>query len=561
MQRLVFRSKFGLAFLFFLLLLTALEFSRNRRPIFSFVAVLLSTAATEEEDDMSSTIRNAFALRKNQPWQDCDNLSTATFSKFKIGQLIGQGCNSAVYEARYKPFEEELEMNTLYTDGFPTTLDTVLADNESFEVISESDDFEMISDKSDSEVLDTNGPADEIFGTDGPESPFTTDSEDEAFQLSSQMQNKYDLAIKMMFNYDIESNADMIYQGMMKELTPVQLSPQMKEESIWLTRNNVKLKLLPPHPNIVDMKGIFVDDVPKIDNDEHRYPAALPTRLNPNGGLGRNKTMFLVMKKYDMTLKTFLSQNEVSMEMRCCLVAQLLEGIAHMADYEVAHRDLKSDNILIDVSSGQPELVISDFGCCLSEPEYGLMIPYNTSNIDKGGNVALMPPEILLAEPGRKAWLDYRKSDLWTAGTLVYEIFGEENPFYKGPLSSKNYDENDLPTLPPNVPSLMKKLTEQLLRRNPASRPNPRVAADIAQMILMFPQWLKKSEKLPLPETVRENIVILAATKLLQPKAKKDNSSAVFLQRVEITSLLKSLAWFRNNQRRLQIGRAIRRDV
>lgn len=506
----------------------ALEFSRNRRPIFSFVAVMLSSAAAEEDDEVSGTIRNAYAMKVKQTFINSYNFSAATFSDFQIGQMIGQGCNSAVYEAKLISNEVENMHETNVDLHSPTEKLSDVDSNESFEVIMESD-YDVESEFSNNILT-------------------TSDVQAESADLPFfQNQEKYDLAIKMMFNYDFESNADTIFQGMIKEITPARFSPEMEEESLWLVKHRVKLKTLPPHSNIVDMQGIFVDHVPKIDNDEHRYPAALPTRLNPENGLGRNKTLFLVMKKYDMTLKSFVSQTDVNLNTRCSLVAQLMEGIAHMTEHGVAHRDLKSDNILVDLSNGEPKLVISDFGCCLAEPEYGLMIPYNTSNVDKGGNAALMPPEIALAEPGRNAWLDYRKSDIWTAGTLVYEIFGDENPFYKGPLNSRTYDEKDLSPLPSRVPYALQKLTKLLLKKDPSSRPNPRVAADIAIMVTLFPKWIDTCEECPSAEMIRKSIVLLAASNLLQPNAKKDNSLASFLQRVEISSLSKSLAWFRNN--------------
>lgn len=120
-----------------------------------------------------------------------------------------------------------------------------------------------------------------------------------------------------------------------------------------------------------------------------------------------------------------------------------MEGIVYMIEYGVVYRDLKSDNILVDLFNGELKLVISDFGCCLVEFEYGLMILYNISNVDKGGNVVLMFFEIVLVEFGRNVWLDYRKLDIWIVGILVYEIFGEENFFYKGFLNSRIYDEKD----------------------------------------------------------------------------------------------------------------------
>ena len=148
-------------------------------------------------------------------------------------------------------------------------------------------------------------------------------------------------------------------------------------------------------------------------------------------------------------------------------------------------RDLKSDNILIETSSDSlPVLVLSDFGSCIADKNLGLKIPYTSNEVDRGGNPALMAPEIKTKEPGtflgRIAVLNYSKSDLWACGAIAYEIFGQVNPFYvqdlmnehgesvKVPgLDSENYEESDLPDLGDEVPDIVKMLVENILQRNP----------------------------------------------------------------------------------------------
>ncbi len=49
---------------------------------------------------------------------------------------------------------------------------------------------------------------------------------------------------------------------------------------------------------MVDIKGVFVDEVPQLPEAMDQYPDALPPRLNPEG-FGRDKTMFLVMKRWE----------------------------------------------------------------------------------------------------------------------------------------------------------------------------------------------------------------------------------------------------------------------
>ena len=60
--------------------------------------------------------------------------------------------------------------------------------------------------------------------------------------------------------------------------------------------HKVRKKKLPPHSNIVTMWGLFVDQVPNLPDNVLNYPAALPQRIHAEG-IGKNMTLFLVMKK------------------------------------------------------------------------------------------------------------------------------------------------------------------------------------------------------------------------------------------------------------------------
>lgn len=82
-----------------------------------------------------------------------------------------------------------------------------------------------------------------------------------------------------------------------------------------------------------------------------------------------------------------------------------------------------------------------------------------------------MAPEIISKEPGTFSVINYSKSDLWAAGTIAYELFGINNPFYEDKKGSKlcsiDYNECDLPPLPNEVPEIIKALVYGMLVRDP----------------------------------------------------------------------------------------------
>lgn len=183
-------------------------------------------------------------------------------------------------------------------------------------------------------------------------------------------------------------------------------------------------------------------------------------------------TYHILFFRYNCSLQQFITSSEPNIRTSILLFSQLVEGVAHLTAHAIAHRDLKSDNLLIDTSESHvPILVISDFGCCLADRANGLHLPFTSYETDKGGNTALMAPEIYNQTPGTFSVLNYSKSDLWSAGAIAYEIFRMTNPFYDGEnwkkLKNFNYKEEELPELPGEVPNIFRMLVKNLLMRNP----------------------------------------------------------------------------------------------
>lgn len=88
--------------------------------------------------------------------------------------------------------------------------------------------------------------------------------------------------------------------------------------------------------------------------------------------------------------------------------------------------------------------------------------------------------QVKTAMPGLLSSVSYGQSDLWAAGTLIYEIYGLDNPFSlpaaaatasprRRPkqLDSATYKESQLPRLPRSAPPWVRHLVADILRRNP----------------------------------------------------------------------------------------------
>lgn len=302
----------------------------------------------------------------------------------------------------------------------------------------------------------------------------------------------FPLAIKMMWNFGVGSSSEAIIKSMSQELVPAgPMALRPEKEQITLQGDfGVLPKRLSVHPNVITVHRAFTADVPLLPGAKEEYPDVLPARLNP-AGLGNNRTLFLVMKNYPCTLREFLKVSSVGKWHGSLMVLQLLEGVDHLCRQGVAHRDLKSDNVLLELDSGGcPRLVISDFGCCLTQSDCSLQLPFNSMWVSRGGNASLMAPEVAAAVPRCGVVIDYSKADAWAVGAIAYEILGQSNPFYRAVgLESRTYQEKQLPHLPSSVPGDLQLVVQLLLRRNPNKRPSARVAANMLHLSL----WGRKA--------------------------------------------------------------------
>ncbi|NXT29006.1 PINK1 kinase, partial [Syrrhaptes paradoxus] len=384
---------------------------------------------------------------KNKPQKN--PLSSFRWQGFKleeylIGQPIGKGCSGAVYEAAI-PFSR---------DG---------------------------QGRAESSRVAGQGPA--VQWDRGSASQAAEEEPGEKHQQA------FPLAIKMLWNISAGSSSEAILNAMGPELVPATGMALAGEYGAVPGRRKPVLgrKKLQPHPNIIQVIRAFTSSVPLLPGAFTDYPDVLPLSLNPRG-IGHSRTLFLVMKNYPCTLRQYLRESCPDVRLSTMMILQLLEGVDHLVRHGIAHRDLKSDNILVEFdSAGCPWLVITDFGCCLADENIGLKLPFTSSGTDRGGNGSLMAPEVSTASSGPGAVINYSKADAWAVGAIAYEILGQANPFYgygDSALESRTYLEEQLPSLPDHVPPEVKQVIKMLLQRDPSKRLSARVAANVLHLSL-----------------------------------------------------------------------------
>jgi len=545
---------------------------RQRLVAYGFVAVgCTSTGAqigldTLSHDGVCGQIRDFF--KENNLQKQRENASTLEqvprVEDFEFGKLIAKGCNAAVFEAKVKSEESSAPIESGYEipEESMSFIPIEESDDDDISIISSChSDFTVISDDADEEAAPTVWNVDEMQ----EEDLVSLHSEPEITECPvsdtsfSVIEEECEFAIKVMFNYDAESNAASILREMDKELIPAKLGNSLMQMETWENGSHPKKKArrrLPPHPNMVDMLGAYVDDMPALPEAYTEYPHALPFRLNPEG-FGRNQTMFLIMKRYDCTLREYLANNTLSMRENLLLFTQLIEGIQHINANGIAHRDLKSDNILLDLEGVDPQLVISDFGCCLAQDNGRMWVPYFSDQVNKGGNGSLMAPEIATAQPGWLSFLNYAKSDVWAAGALGYEIFAGNNPFYRKrgaqrALENVSYKESELPEIP-EAPEYVEAILKMMLQRDPKKRPSAENVLDMLHFTLWCPpEWLVLLDRAPTsrppsPVKIRRWVEKLAMEVALEGKRSDSRNISgslkrQFLSRVDTARMSRSLS-------------------
>ncbi|KAM3843861.1 inactive tyrosine-protein kinase PRAG1 [Vipera latastei] len=187
--------------------------------------------------------------------------------------------------------------------------------------------------------------------------------------------------------------------------------------------------------------------------------------------------------------ETFHKDEPDQYERRVCfLLLQLCNGLEHLKEHNVIHRDLCLENLLLvrckpftgcsrtKNDKHLPRLLITNFLKAMQKP--------GTSESKSKKNQARLAPEIVSAS-------QFKKFDEFQTGILIYELLHQPNPFeVQTRLREQGYNQDDLPALP-NLSIYsggLQKLAHLLLEADPIRRIPITEAKRILQCLLWGPR-------------------------------------------------------------------------
>jgi tRNA A-37 threonylcarbamoyl transferase component Bud32 len=171
--------------------------------------------------------------------------------------------------------------------------------------------------------------------------------------------------------------------------------PNINEALLEEFNNEVEKLFILRHPYIIQLYG--------ITDREKKQKLAVITELAPRGSL------------FDYLHKNPKTKNNLSLEFKNKITKQLIHCMNYIHSRGYVHRDLKTQNILLDKNM---DMKLCDFGLTKLKTEL------NSGSGQFAGTPCYMAPELF----DRKFYDE--KIDVFAFGTVVWEIYTQKIPYF-----------------------------------------------------------------------------------------------------------------------------------
>ena len=169
-------------------------------------------------------------------------------------------------------------------------------------------------------------------------------------------------------------------------------------------------------------------------------------------------------------LTAMLEERRGELDEKICayILCKTLEGLAYLHSRGIVHRDIKSDNILVNKKG---DIKVADFGYATQ------LTRAKRGTVSQVGTVCWMAPELVKMKKRYN-----QKVDIWSLGILAVEIAEGEPPYINEKQAKVLYNivTKDPPTIRSKFSKEFQDFVRQCLTKDPEQRP-------AAQVLLQHP--------------------------------------------------------------------------
>ena len=220
------------------------------------------------------------------------------------------------------------------------------------------------------------------------------------------------------------------------------------------------------------MKGLNHENIIKLEDIKMTANNYYVVLEYLNGG-DLKSCLHLYMQRYNTPFPEVIVQH---------LMKQIVRAVAYFHEFNVIHRDLKLDNIMVnfdsekdkqDLNMMRAKIKIIDFGCSIVIPSQGGFC------FTAAGTPGYMAPFLLeeyYRNAKREGLVGYGKEvDIWSLGCLCYELFMGKVPFNSKEIPNLINQMNEgTYTLPPNSSAEIRDFLSKMLKRDGKARATAR---------------------------------------------------------------------------------------
>ena len=155
------------------------------------------------------------------------------------------------------------------------------------------------------------------------------------------------------------------------------------------------------------------------------------------GATDTGRPYFVMELVRGVPMTEFCNQKNLSIRERLELFVTVCQAVQHAHQKGIIHRDIKPSNVLVTLHDGRPMIKVIDFGVAKATGQ-----KLTDKTLFTGFTQMIGTPLYMSPEQAEMSGLDVdTRSDIFSAGVLLYELLTGTTPFDSQRLKSASFDE------------------------------------------------------------------------------------------------------------------------